>query len=104
MSAPMSFAVIAGDWLFLALAVLALLVEVWAFADVLRRSPQAFERVGGRPKSFWLLLTGIAVVVGVLSVLTSRGGLGLFGLAAVCVASVYLAGTRPDLDFYGGRR
>lgn len=68
----MSFAVMAGDWLFLALAVLALLVEVWALVDVLRRSPQAFERAGGRPKSFWLLLTGIAVVVGVLSVLTDR--------------------------------
>ena len=27
-------------------------------------SDQAFERAGGRPKGFWLLLTGIAVVVG----------------------------------------
>ncbi len=100
----MSFAVMVGDWLFFALAVLALLLEVWALGDVLRRSPQAFERAGGRPKSFWLLLTGIAAVVGLLSVLTIRGGFGLFGLAAVCVAAVYLAGTRPDVDFYGGRR
>jgi hypothetical protein len=92
--------------LYLALALVALGIEVWAFFDCLRHKPSAFEAVSKRTKTFWLALTGGALAIGLLSVLGGGGGgllgpLGLFGLAAVTAASVYLADVRPAVKDAG---
>ena len=92
----MHVALLFDHWLFRALAVVALALEAWALVDVVRRRPADFARVGGRDKSFWLILTGVAAVVGFLSVLAG-GGMGMFGLVAACAACVYLAGPRQDM-------
>ena len=42
--------------------------------------------------------------VGVLGVLGPFGGLGVLGLLAVCVAAVYLAGPREQMNLYSGGR
>ncbi|MET3812578.1 DUF2516 family protein [Arthrobacter sp. UYEF3] len=81
-------------------------LEIWAFSDCLRHKANAFEAVSKRTKTFWLALTGGALAVGALAVLTYRGGspvnaLGLFGLAAVTAASVYLADVRPAVKDAG---
>ena len=96
MSAPMHFALLVDHWLFRVLAIAALVLEVWALVDVVRRRPDDFARIGGRDRSFWLILTGVAAVVGLLGVLAG-GGMGMFGLVAACVACVYLAGPRQDM-------
>ncbi|WP_309107034.1 DUF2516 family protein [Arthrobacter sp.] len=88
------------------LAVVAFGIEAWAFFDCLRHRANAFEAVSKRTKSFWLGMTGVAFAIGALSVFTgSRGGLfgtlGLFGLAAVTAASVYLADVRPAVKDAG---
>lgn len=92
----MHLALTFDHWLFRILAIVGLVLEVWAFLDALRRSPGDFARIGGRDKSFWLILTGVAAAVGVLGVL-SGGGMGMFGLLAACVACVYLAGPRQEM-------
>jgi hypothetical protein len=84
----------------------ALGLEIWAFFDCLRHKAGAFEAVSKRTKTFWLALTGGALVVGVLAFITYRGGSpvsarGLFGLAAVTAASVYLADVRPAVKDAG---
>lgn len=84
----MHFALLVDHWLFRVLAIAALVLEVWA--------PDDFARIGGRDRSFWLILTGVAAVVGLLGVLAG-GGMGMFGLVAACVACVYLAGPRQDM-------
>lgn len=85
--------------IFFVLALVALGLEIWAFADCARRKAPAFEAMGKRTKGFWLALTGGAALIGVISFFGSGGGLfgtlGLFGLAAVVAASVYLADVRP---------
>lgn len=85
--------------IFLILALVAFALEAWAFVDCLRRKPAAFEAMGKRTKTFWMALTGGATAIGLISVVGSGGGLfgtlGLFGLAAVVAASVYLADVRP---------
>jgi hypothetical protein len=91
---------------YLLLALVALLIEVWAFFDCLRHKAPAFEAVSKRTKAFWLGLTGGALAVGLLSLLGGGGGgllgpLGLFGLAAVTAASVYLADVRPAVTDAG---
>lgn len=99
MSAPMVFALTFEHWLFQAMALVAVGVEIWAFVDVLRRGPAEFLRAGQRDRSFWLLLTGIALAVGAMGLLMGAG-LGMFSIAAVCVAAVYLAGPRGELRLY----
>ncbi|MFB8369054.1 DUF2516 family protein [Arthrobacter sp. R4] len=90
---------------FFVLAVVALGLELWALVDCARHRSNAFEATGKRTKTFWLALTGGATLVGVFSLLGSGGGLfgtlGLFGLAAVVAASVYLADVRPAVKDAG---
>jgi hypothetical protein len=81
-------------------------IEAWAFTDCIRRNGHAFEAVGKRTKMFWTALTGGSLAVGILSLITYRGGspfgmLGLFALAAVVAASVYLADVRPAVKDAG---
>ncbi|MGX5716786.1 DUF2516 family protein [Arthrobacter sp. MAHUQ-56] len=87
------------------LALVALGLELWAVIDCARHRANAFEATGKRTKTFWLALTGGAAAIGVLSLLTSGGGFlgtfGLFGLAAVVAASVYLADVRPAVKDAG---
>ncbi|MHA7223505.1 DUF2516 family protein [Arthrobacter sp. RHLT1-20] len=87
------------------LALVALAIEVWAFFDCLRHKGPVFEAVSKRTKTFWLALTGGALAIGLLSLLGGGGGLlgplGLFGLAAVTAASVYLADVRPAVKDAG---
>ncbi|QCU78820.1 DUF2516 family protein [Citricoccus sp. SGAir0253] len=93
------------NWMYVALSVVAVVLEVWALGDCLTRPAQQFERAGQKPKSFWLILTGVAGAVGVLTFLGSinslGAGFGLFQIAALCVAAVYLAGPRGELKLYG---
>ncbi|GGI96197.1 DUF2516 family protein [Pseudarthrobacter scleromae] len=90
---------------FFILALVALGLELWAVADCARHRSNAFEATGKRTKAFWLALTGGAALIGVISFFSSGGGffgtLGLFGLAAVVAASVYLADVRPAVKDAG---
>jgi hypothetical protein len=90
---------------FFVLAVVALGLELWALVDCARHRANAFEATGKRTKTFWLALTGGATLVGIFSLFGSGGGLfgtlGLFGLAAVVAASVYLADVRPAVKDAG---
>lgn len=99
----MMFALTVELWLFRLLAIAAFCIELWALVDVLRRPADAFLRVGGRTRSFWLVLTGAAALVGLTGVLLPGGGLGILGMAAVCISCVYLAGPRTELRLFGGR-
>ncbi|MGX1162361.1 uncharacterized protein DUF2516 [Arthrobacter sp. SLBN-100] len=91
--------------IFFILALVALGLELWAVVDCARHRANAFEATGKRTKTFWLALTGGAALVGVISFFSSGGGffgtLGLFGLAAVVAASVYLADVRPAVKDAG---
>lgn len=71
-------------------------LEVFAFVDALRHRPDAYAAAGKRTKTFWLALTGVAMLVGILGI-GGAGGLGLLGFVGVIVAGVYLADVRPAL-------
>ena len=91
--------------MFFILALVALGLELWAVVDCARHRANAFEATGKRTKTFWLALTGGAALIGVISFFGSGGGFfgtrGLFGLAAVVAASVYLADVRPAVKDAG---
>ncbi|UUL76345.1 DUF2516 family protein [Pseudarthrobacter sp. Fe7] len=90
---------------FFILGLVALGLELWAFVDCARHRSNAFEATGKRTKTFWLALTGGSALVGVISLFGAGNGLfstlGLFGLAAVVAASVYLADVRPAVKDAG---
>ncbi|GAB4100963.1 DUF2516 family protein [Sinomonas halotolerans] len=82
-----------------AVTVLCAGLSVWAFVDCLTRKGPAFEANSKRTKGFWLGLTGAAAAFTVFGILTGpmgpTWGLGLFNIAAVTAAGVYLADVRP---------
>ncbi|MCC3273734.1 DUF2516 family protein [Arthrobacter zhangbolii] len=91
-------------YLYVALGIIALVIELWAFFDCVRRKPAEFERAYKRTKGFWLGLTGGASAVGVIAVLLpSPLSLLLFQLAAVIAACVYLADVKPAMGSSRGR-
>ncbi|WP_247827961.1 DUF2516 family protein [Arthrobacter antioxidans] len=99
----MALVIAIQTYLYLALGIVALGIEVWALSDCVRRPGTAFEAAFKRTKGFWLALTGGAVVVGLLSVLGGGSGFNLFQLVAIIAACVYLADVKPAVSQTSGR-
>lgn len=68
----------------------ALGLTLWAFVDSLIRPANGYVAAGKLTKPIWAGITGLAAVLIYLT-----GPLGLFGLAGVVAAAVYLADVRP---------
>lgn len=85
--------------LLLVLAVASIGVQVWAFLDALRHKPESYVAADKRTKNFWLLVTGIALAVGIVIL----HPLNFLNLIAVIAAAVYLADVRPALRQVSGR-
>jgi len=83
----------------LALTIAALALEVFAFVHALKTRPDAFVAAGKRTKNFWLAVTGVAMLLGFVSM----GGLGLLAIVGVVAAGVYLADVRPAVETVQGR-
>ena len=78
----------------LVLGVVALGCEVFAFVDALRHPEKAYVAAGKRTRTFWLVLLGVALAIGFVTLFNP---LSLFGLVAFVGAAVYLADVRPAL-------
>lgn len=85
--------------LVLSLAILAM--EVFAFVDALRHRPEAYVAAGKRTKTIWLAVTGVAMILGFLTI---RNPLQIFALLGVVGAAVYLTDVRPAVRSVGGGR
>ena len=92
------------QWFFEALSIAALVVEVWALIDAVRHPAQAYTAAGKQTKPIWLIILGVAVVVGLGS--SALGGftlISLLPLAAFVAAAIYLTDVRPKVkEFRGG--
>ncbi|MBB2986751.1 DUF2516 family protein [Terracoccus luteus] len=76
------------------LGVAAVACELFAFVDALRHPEGAYAAAGKRTRTFWLLLTGIGLLLGIVTVFNP---LNLFALLGFVAAAVYLADVRPAL-------
>lgn len=83
----------------LALWIVLLGLKGFAFVECLRAPTQAFPAVGRQSKVLWLVLTGLALLTGLLPNLT----LSLFGIAGVVVALIYVFDIRPKIKSITGR-
>ena len=90
-------------YFFVALAVAAFVVEAWAFVDAITRPKHAFASVGKLSKTIWLIILGVAFVLGLYA--AAYGGItGILAVAAFVAAAIYLADMRPKLrEFSRGR-
>jgi hypothetical protein len=68
---------------------------LWALVHCARTRQDAFPAAGKRTKTFWLLLTGGATVVGFIFMLNP---FNLFNLAAIVAAGVYHADVKPAVN------
>ena len=79
-----------------ALLTAALVVEVWAFVDAIRRPAGAFVAVGKQTKQIWLLILGVASALGFvywwLAGITS-----FIALAAFVAGAVYQVDVKPKV-------
>ena len=90
-------------YFFVALAVVAFGVEAWAFIDAIIRPAQAFTAAGKLTKVKWLLILGVAVVLGLYAA-AYGGGIGFLSVIAFVAAAVYLTDVRPKVkEFRRGR-
>lgn len=89
-------------YLFLVLAFAAFAVEAWAFIDAITRPARAFPAAGKQTKPLWLIILGVATVIGLGSVL--YGGItvtGILPVAAFIAAAIYLTDVRPKVREIG---
>lgn len=87
-------------YFFFALTVIGFAVEAWAFIDAIIRPKAAFPAAGKQTKTIWLLITGVAVVVGAFAVY-SGSLIGFLSIAAFVAGAVYLVEVRPKVKEIG---
>ena len=98
------------NYFFLALTIAAFGVEAWAFVDAIIRPKAAFvaaatmgDNAAQRlTKPIWLIILGVAFVIG-LAAAAYGGGTGFLSILAFVAAAVYLAGVRPKVREYSKR-
>ncbi len=77
-----------------ALGVAAFACELFAFVDALRHPEASYLAASKRTRTFWLIVTGVGLLLGFVTV---QNPLSLFGLLGFVAAAVYLADVRPAL-------
>ena len=94
------------NWFFAGLSIAAFVVEAFAFVDALRRPAAAFPAAGKRTKPLWLIITGVATVVGLGYAFYVQGAsvTSILPVAAFVAAAVYLTDVRPAVKDYRTRR
>ena len=91
------------EWFFQALAIAAFVVEVWAFADEVRRPAPAFVAARKQTKPLWLVILGVALVIGVGGAVGKLNLLSILPIIAFVAAAIYLTDVRPKVrEFRGG--
>ncbi|MGH3195504.1 MAG: DUF2516 family protein [Streptosporangiaceae bacterium] len=87
-------------YFFLALGLVAFGVEAWAFVDAITRPKQAFVATGKQTKPLWLIILGVAAVVGLAGAVYRVGPTSILPVAAFVAAAIYLADVRPKVKSF----
>jgi hypothetical protein len=85
--------------LFTALLAAAFVVEAWAFVDVIRRPAGAFLAVGKQTKPIWLIISGVATVLG-FAFFYLGGITSMLAVAAFVAGAIYHVDVRPKVKDY----
>ena len=93
-------------WILTLLSIVVFAVQVVALVDAARRPASAYKAEGKLSKNVWLIILGVAAVLGLLGLPPARlTSFSFLNLIAVAPAIIYWADVRPRLQPYGnGRR
>lgn len=89
--------------LWAALGLVGAAMVVWAMVHAVQQSSERFENHTNLTKTTWLLILGGALIFGLGSAALTvfyGGRMGLFGLAAIVAAGVYLAGPKREFELW----
>jgi Protein of unknown function (DUF2516) len=75
----------------------AFVIEAWAFVDAIIRPKAAFPAAGKQTKPLWLVILGVAFVIGIGGAVGQLQLLSLFPIAAFVAAAIYLVDVRPKV-------
>ncbi len=91
------------NWFFLALAIIAFVVELWALGDAVRRPGPAFVASSKQTKPLWLVILGVASVIGLGGAVGALSLLSILPIIAFVASAIYLTDVRPKVkEFRGG--
>jgi len=85
------------NWFFWILLLGAFVIEIWAFGDALRRPSEGFKAAGKQTKPIWLIILGVAFVIGIAGAVGYLSLVSIFPIVAFVAAAIYLADVRPKL-------
>ncbi|MCW2940561.1 MAG: hypothetical protein JWN00_3546 [Actinomycetia bacterium] len=92
------------NYFFWLIAIIAFVCEVWALVDALRAPAQAFAASGKQTKQIWLIILGIANVIGLGGAAQFLRLLEMLPIIAFIAAAVYLADVRPAVRPYRNKK
>jgi Protein of unknown function (DUF2516) len=75
----------------------AFVVETWAFVDALIRPSGAFTAASKQTKPLWLIILGVAFVIGIGGAVGYLQLLSIFPILAFVAAAIYLVDVRPKV-------
>lgn len=84
-------------YFFWVLLIGAFVVEGWALVDALRRPSAAFPAAGKQTKPIWLVILGVAFVIGIGGAVGALALLSIFPIVAFVAAAIYLVDVRPKI-------
>jgi predicted membrane metal-binding protein len=76
----------------------AFVIEAWAFGDALRRPSTAFPAAGKQTKPIWLIILGVAFVIGIAGAVGYLSLISIFPVIAFVAAAIYLVDVRPKIN------
>jgi Protein of unknown function (DUF2516) len=82
---------------FWVLLLAAFVVETWAFVDAIIRPKAAFPAAGKQTKPIWLVILGVAFVIGIGGAVGYLALLSIFPIVAFVAAAIYLVDVRPKV-------
>ncbi len=89
-------------YVFWGLAIIGFLLEAFALFDAARRPAAAFPAAGKQTKKMWVIILSFATLFGFASATGRLDVLGIFAIAGLIAAVIYLADVRPALKAIGG--
>jgi Protein of unknown function (DUF2516) len=89
-------------WFFELIALGALIFEGFAFVDALRRPRAAFVAAGKQTKPLWLVITGVALVIGLASIFAGLLAVLFLAVIGFVAAAIYIVDVRPKIKDYRG--
>jgi hypothetical protein len=85
------------NFFFWILLIAAFVVEAWAFVDAIRHPAAAYVAVGKQTKPLWLIILGVAFLIGIGGVLGALTIFSFLPILAFVASAIYLADVRPKV-------